>query len=136
MNVEVKEEYQSVLELKDIYFEKIDFKRPEDLKSKFSVDIDSKYRKIDGTVFEVKLFCKILAGDYLTLDLVLVGIFDNKGSDPEITEEINEENTVAIMFPYLRAEVSIITSQPNFPTLNLQPVNINAMMADKKSKEN
>lgn len=135
MNIETKAEYQSVLTLKNLYFEKIDFKRPSEMPKKFSFDCDSTYRKTDETEFEVKLTCNIFAEDQLVLDIVLVGIFDNKGSDPEVTEEINEENTVAIMFPYLRAEISLITAQPNFPTLNLPPMNINAMMADKRGQK-
>ena len=45
-----------------------------------------------------------------------------------------EKNTIAIMFPYIRSYISIITTQPGMPPIVLPAMNIIAMVNDQKSK--
>lgn len=127
-------EVESVLEMKNLYFEKITFERGEKFDNKLTPQFRTEYRVIEGTIFEVKLFCRILAGDKQLLELVLVGVFDNKSPDPEVVEELNKINTVSIMFPYLRAQISLITAQPNFPSITLPVININALLDEENKK--
>lgn len=129
-------ELESVLQLRNLYFEKIVFERGAEIVTEFTPQFATSYREIEKTIFEVKLMCRILSGGNPFLELCLVGIFDNSESDPEITAELNELNTVSIMFPYLRAEISLITAQPNCPTLNLPVFNINALMEELRRKKN
>ena len=128
-------EVESVLQLKNLYFEKITFERGTEITPKFTPQFATSYREIEGTVFEVKLMCRILAGEKPFLELCLVGVFDNQGSDPEVNAELNELNTISIMFPYLRAEISLITAQPNCPTLNLPVFNINALLEELRNRK-
>ncbi len=46
-----------------------------------------------------------------------------------------EKNTIAIMFPYIRSYISIITTQPGMPPIVLPAMNIIAMINDQKSKK-
>ena len=45
-----------------------------------------------------------------------------------------EKNTIAIMFPYIRSYISIITTQPGMVPIVLPAMNINAMINDKKNR--
>lgn len=48
--------------------------------------------------------------------------------------DILEKNTIAIMFPYIRSYISIITTQPGMPPVVLPAMNIIAMINDQKGK--
>ena len=43
-----------------------------------------------------------------------------------------EKNTLAIMFPYLRSYISIITTQPGMNPIVLPAMNIIALVNDQK----
>lgn len=43
-----------------------------------------------------------------------------------------EKNTIAIMFPYIRSYISIITTQPGMAPIVLPAMNIIAMINDQK----
>lgn len=45
-----------------------------------------------------------------------------------------QKNTIAIMFPYIRSYISIITTQPGMPPIVLPAMNIIAMINDQKGK--
>lgn len=45
-----------------------------------------------------------------------------------------EKNMIAIMFPYIRSYISIITTQPGMPPIVLPAMNIIAMINDQKGK--
>ena len=48
--------------------------------------------------------------------------------------DILEKNTIAIMFPYIRSYISIITTQPGMSPIVLPAMNIIAMINDQKNK--
>lgn len=121
-------EVQSFLLLKNLYFNKINFVRDTELPTNFTTRFSTQFKEISSVDIEVKLFCKITSNTEFALDIELVGCFENNEEDQTIKEEINKVNTLAIMFPYLRAEVSLVTAQPNFPTIDLPVVNINALL--------
>ena len=65
------------------------------------------------------------------MEINLVGFFsfDNE----EVLDESKKndsisKNAVAIMMPYLRSEVSLLTAQPGVECVVLPPFNINKMM--------
>ena len=65
----------------------------------------------------------------------LTGFFSFSPND-ETTEEFQEDliskNAVAIMMPYLRSQISLITAQPEVDCVVLPPFNINNMIDDKQ----
>lgn len=86
---------------------------------------------INDNFIKVKLFCKVEVENVFVLELCLNGTFEagdieSKGVLP---------NAIAIMFPYLRAQVSLMTAQPNIPTISLKPVNINALLEKQREQE-
>lgn len=120
-------ENNCVLKMKNLYFEKITFERdtelPTEIRTSFKTDF-----KFEGNDIEVKLTCAIKSNTKVALELTLVGMFEIEEQDETLREEISKVNTVSIMFPYLRAELSLITAQPNFPTIDLPIVNINELL--------
>lgn len=48
--------------------------------------------------------------------------------------DILEKNTIAIMFPYIRSYISLITTQPGMAPIVLPAMNIIAMINDQKIK--
>ncbi len=48
--------------------------------------------------------------------------------------DILEKNTIAIMFPYIRSYISIITTQPGMAPIVLPAMNIIAMINNQKNK--
>ncbi len=130
MEKDIKEQ-QSVLQLKNLYFSKISFVRDATLPHKFRTKFSTQFKEISTSEIEVRLICKIMSDTEFTLDIELVGCFENSEADQEKKDEINKVNTVFIMFPYLRSEISLVTAQPGFPTIDLPVININALLEEQ-----
>ena len=50
------------------------------------------------------------------------------GTDYEMVQQLISKNAVAIMMPYLRSELTLLTAQPDTDSVVLPPFNINAML--------
>ena len=117
-----------VLTMKNLYFEFINFQgtgetAPEQGISK--VGYKEKH-KINNDLLEISLFCRVETEGIFQAELCLNGVF--KASSEEMAIRL-VPNAIAIMFPYLRTQVSVLTSQPNIPTISIQPININAFLS-------
>lgn len=66
------------------------------------------------------------------LNIALTGFFsftsEENVADDNVKKELIEKNAIAIMMPYLRSQVSLITAQPEVDCVVLPPFNINNMM--------
>ncbi len=60
-------------------------------------------------------------------------IEDNETISEETRNKLISRNTVAILMPYLRSEVSLLTAQPGIECVVLPTFNINHMM-DKQAE--
>lgn len=127
---EKKNKIQSVLLMKNLYFEKILFNRGEALPTEIKTGFKTDY-EITEKFTKVKLICSVETNSEVSVEIILVGIFENSEQDPELKEEFDKINTVSIMFPYLRAQLSLLTAQPNFPTIDLPVFNINELLRSK-----
>lgn len=133
----------SALKLVNIFFEEFSFARLEfDFKElDKEVDVDEKISfKVEIATREDKLFHRVKIASEVAKDaeyklsLVIVGIFQ---FDSEVYEDVNlehllNENAVAILMPYIRSQVSILTSQPGMKTVTLPIFNISEMMKEKE----
>lgn len=133
--MELDKSIQSTLQLKKLYFEKIFFEGNGEHPKKLKTNFRSENEELDENTVRVKLYCNVVAEEKQIIQIILVGEFKNDEKNIELRKEINNANTVAIMFPYLRAEMSLITSQPNFPTLSIPVVNINALIEAQKNND-
>jgi len=129
MNNEIK----SVLNLKKIVFDRILFERlgfssEEELKLKIETNVS---QKKDTELYRVTL---VLFGEKegeYKFEVSITGFFDFD-TDEELTQEFKSslinQNTVAILMPYLRSEISLLTAQPGVDCVVLPPFNITELV--------
>lgn len=122
----------NVLKMKNLYFSFIDFKsNGVVIGDSGTADVCYKEEhKIDDRNISISLFCRVEVKEAFSLEMCLVGDFEVSNIDNNRVIP----NAIAIMFPYLRAEVSLVTSQPGIPSISLKPININAFL-ERQNKE-
>ena len=59
----------------------------------------------------------------LAVKVVASAMFRMDNDDVELVRSIMETNTVAIMFPFIRSQVSLLTTQPGMTPIVLPPIN-------------
>lgn len=122
--------------MQKLVFDEISFKRNgfENSDSEFSFDLEISIgnAKINSDLYKVTL--KMIgqkSGEYnLTISITGFFSFNSIELKDSLKKELIEKNAVAIMMPYLRSQVSLITAQPNVECVVLPPFNINNMMCD------
>ena len=123
--------YSSVLTLTKMVFDKIEFERKgfkneNELKFRLQVQIG----KNRNSAYKVTL---VLEGDKkeeYELQISLTGFFEIQNSDElsdSIVQALIEKNAVAILMPYLRSEVTLLTAQPETDSVVLPTFNINKL---------
>lgn len=130
----------SELHLLDLFFKSVSCKRSDvipDGTLDISVDNDYKVSKTENDIeqFTVNLKVKICNEDKsLKIDVKLVGIFecDFSGQSEEFRRQMITKNTVAIMFPYVRAQVSLLSTQPGMVPVIIPPINVNTLIEESE----
>ncbi len=120
---------ESNLRIKNVYFSELSFKRSEVLGNKIELNntFDVKYETVSKNENKVSIIYEGLSNEPLfSIKAVINGLF-------ELTnyEELNEEtcesllkiNTIAILFPYLRSQVVLLTSQLGLNPIQLPIIN-------------
>lgn len=120
-----------VLRLETLVFDEISFKRTglrseDDLEISLSVNIGESTSNADIKKVTVKV-CGDKRNEY-TFEVEASGYFSYEGN---VDDEVIEHNAVAIVMPYVRSEVSILTAQPGVDPVVLQPFNIVELMKGK-----
>lgn len=134
-------EIESVLKLKKLVFEKINFERlgfrnDKELELKIKSSISESIDDFEGgKLYKVSLFLySNKTGEY-NFEIGLSGFF-NIGSIDNLEDDLKNslitKNSVAILMPYLRSQVSILTAQPEVECVVLPPFNINNMLDSSK----
>ena len=131
-----KESIQSSLKLDRIVFDKIEFKRlgfPSD--KELEVEIQSNIaQKQSEEVYRITLNLKGIKAEEYTFEISLTGFF-SFDLENDLTEEVKStlisKNAIAILMPYMRSEVSILTAQPEVDCVVLPAFNINKMLKDR-----
>lgn len=135
----VNNNYPSVVEMEGIYFKKLTFERKEKLSyNNLNVSFEKSIKKPENQdeSFQVLLQCAIEDPENtLHLFVSMVGTFRCKATDPALWDTLANENTVSIMFPFLRSQISLMTTQPDMPPIVLPAMNINAIIEQSKRKQ-
>lgn len=132
----LEEDCKSGLRLDYLYFSEINCSRQQLIKkAKLNVNYDVD-RKINGNEAIVKIVTNIKShNDEISLSLTTIGKFTlidlENVYDDSIKKEMLNLNTVAIIMPYIRSQVSIITTQPDLTPILLQPVDVTLLMAQQ-----
>lgn len=121
---------RSSLRMDELVFDKIEFIR-EGFKNDNEINYSFESRIAqhqDQEIFRVTLNLKGNKKDEYSFEISLTGFF-SFDSNGEITEEekntLISKNTIAIMMPYLRSQVSLLTAQPGVECAILPVFNIN-----------
>lgn len=123
---------KSSLILNKLVFDKIEFTRKgfqNDNDPSFGIEVQIGSGKDDS--YKVTLILKGSKEEEYDFLISLTGffMFEASGSmDEKQKERLISTNAVAILMPYLRSEVSLLTAQPDTECIVLPPFNINKML--------
>ena len=110
-----------------IEFDRKGFKNANELKFELQVQIGIG----EDRTHKVTLVLKGEKQEEYSILISLSGFFKiekQEEIDDEMVRQLINKNTVAIMMPYLRSELTLLTAQPDTDSVVLPPFNINAMM--------
>lgn len=133
---EMKDAVRSALKMDHIVFDRISFVR-KGFQDRTSRDISFKARaKVEQDAenqYSVTLFVSAEKQNEYTAEVQITGycIIDDDHPQKDI---LLNENAVAILFPYVRAELSLITAQPETDSIVLPTMNISAMFKRNSEK--
>ena len=96
-----------------------------------------KQKQIDDNVLILKIQLKISIENDFNVELQAVGKFecDTSAIADDIKVWMLEKNAAAIMFPYIRSEITLLTAQPNCKPIIIPPININALFEKMRQDE-
>lgn len=119
-----------MLTLEQLLFDKIEFCRvgnPNDKEIAFKLQIEID-KKQDEDFYRVRLTLIGDKEDDYRIEIVLLGFFSFKEGRHNLSldeqKKLISQNAVAILMPYLRSEVSLLTAQPGVECVVLPPINV------------
>ena len=131
----INEQYMSVVELERMYFKHISFSRSDNHFDSANLQIG--FRKDyefsnDYSEVLVSLSCAIHDPnkELLNLEITICGKFLCHEKDEDKRKMLLSKNTLAILFPYLRSQVSLVTTQPDITPITIPPMNIESVFGD------
>lgn len=129
---EITNQNKSIMQLTNLYFKNISFSREKlNIDDNLKIFFDHEIRKNDN---DTDVVLSVLINDEnnaLKLSVELVGTFafsNSENVNKNLYDNLINKNAIAILFPYLRSQVTLITSQPNMTPIILPPININTML--------
>ncbi|MGN0487660.1 MAG: protein-export chaperone SecB [Ruminococcus sp.] len=131
---------ESVLKMDRLFFEEIDLQRKiinptqEEYKYNFTRNISA----VDNNHFVVSLQCNIRSTDEeesLKLSVKATGWFECMSDNEEEKKILIQQNAIAIMFPYLRSQIILVTTQPDILPIQLPIINITALFNDENIED-
>lgn len=127
---------ESSIKMLDFYFSEIKFnnnkRTPETTNIKCQNRVEYHFDETDKTLVTVKLNTELNSdNNSISLSVSAVGVFSIP-LEIEARDCICKTNTVAIMFPFVRSEITLITAQPGLMPIMLPPIDINKLVKDQK----
>lgn len=130
-----QEDVVSELKIVDFYFTEISFKNKRlygDSKVQISYTVNG-YRCDNGNV-RVEVITTVNGEDQgIFLEIKAEGIFDTSSvQDVEKKKFMEEIATVTAMMPYIRSQVTLLTTQPGITQLILPPIDVYKLVEQSK----
>lgn len=133
------ESLTSPLQISHIVFDELSFKRlgftkAGDESSKTKISLGTNIDKIEDGTYKVSL--KVTAeneNEYVTY--VIISAYCKVNEDDELKDRLLKENAVAILYPYARAEITLLTAQPETDALTLPVLNVTAMVRSAEMEQ-
>ena len=124
---------ESALIAKKIFVEKMNFQRNQIASGVIRLtqsSIGKNIDKLDEKEYKCSLTLKMSdEEETVDLEIVISGIFEFQSElNADQKEIIITKNTMSILFPYLRAQVTLITAQPDIEPVVIPAININALL--------
>lgn len=124
-------DFNSVLTLQKMVFDRIEFNRKgfknnKELEFELQVQIGSD----KNSTYKVTLVLNGTKQDEYNIVISLSGFFavePQEELDDNVVRNLINKNAVAILMPYLRSELTLLTAQPDTDSVVLPPFNINKM---------
>lgn len=124
--------FNSSLILQEMVFDKIEFtrkglKNTKELKFELQVQIGIS----EDNTYKVTLVLNGEKPDEYSIVISLSGFFEIESKEDlgnQNVQDLINRNAVAIMMPYLRSELTLLTAQPGTDSVILPPFNINKML--------
>ena len=114
---------KSNLKMNNFYFSECSFKRDQLIRDgKYNIDIQKSIQPTDDHVYDVTLKTVICKED-VRLIVIARAQFIFESNDYSKEESVINSNTVAIMFPFIRSQVTLMTSQPGMSPIVLPTIN-------------
>ena len=126
-NININKDAQSTLTLKSICIDNFNFNRvgiqhgEAELNVKFLAKDSYNQEKEELTI---NLVAILNCDEMFDLNVEVVGVF---GVSEKEFEQL-KPNAVAIMFPFLRSQISLLTTQPDMTPVVLPAININKLL--------
>ena len=123
--------------IEHMFFSKIGCFREEAFqKTDYTIQFNREIKKSEGNPQKYRVALEANIKDKngrMELNIEIVGIFtsDYDEQDVDLIKSIIQDNTTAILFPYLRSQISLVTTQPEFSPIILPPMNIAEMFKEK-----
>ena len=110
-----------------IEFDRKGFKNTQELKFELQVQIGLN----EDDLYKVTLVLNGTKQDEYNVVISLSGFFRFEGQvEDKIVRDLINKNAVAILMPYLRSELTLLTAQPDTDSVVLPPFNINKMFGN------
>lgn len=123
---------KSILRMNDFYFPNLNVKREKNIQSgEIEIDVTKDVQSTDSNNCIIILSLNINKDD-LKVHVEAVGDFTYEGNT--IPEHGFVTNAISIMFPFIRSQVTLLTSQPNMAPIVIPPVNINKLLEQNENK--
>lgn len=114
---------KSNLQMKNFYFSNCSFAREPVIEDgEYTIDLQKKIETIGEHTYGVALTTTIEKKD-IQIRIEAQAEFLYESEDYAREEAIINTNTVAIMFPFIRSQATLLTSQPGMTPIVLPPIN-------------
>lgn len=114
---------KSNLRMEKFYFSKCSIERNEVVEDgKYDIELQKKIVPLENHRYKVELKTEVRKGD-MELNIVAIALFVFDAQDYSKEADIIKANTVAIMFPFVRSQVTLMTSQPGMSPVVIPTIN-------------
>lgn len=125
---------KAALHLEKMYFDKIDYRRNGIVSGEpeYRINFSREITVNSDDEFVASLQANISdENDTMELHVRIVGEFRCElGENNHLRDSFVNKNSIAILFPYLRSQISLVTTQPDMQPIVLPPMNIVDMFND------
>ena len=114
---------KSNLKMNNLYFSSCSVERACKVENdECKADLQRNITKTAEHEYDVELKLSVRKVD-LSVSIIAKAHFEYEAEMYEMEDEIINTNTTAIMFPFIRSQVTLLTTQPGMTPIVLQPIN-------------